>query len=252
MTLQQYEELEPQQVVRYGDIDVIYATPNVPTRWRVDTIFTKEPETIEWISGFQPHDVLVDIGANVGIYTIWAAKTRGVRVYAFEPESQNYAVLYENIVLNGLSQQVIAYCAALSDESSFSLLHLSQFQAGRSSHSYGEQVDYQLQHRESPISQGCISTTLESLVTTGVLPIPTHIKIDVDGFEHKVVRGCAGILNDRHLKSVLIEINTNLDQHRKIVSDLQALGFTYSEKQVAKAVRTEGPFSGIGNYVFSR
>lgn len=252
LTLEEYQKLDPLQLVPNGHTDVIYATPNIGTQWRVDTLFSKEPETIEWIAGFQPGEVLVDIGANVGMYTIWAAKTRGVRVYAFEPESQNYALLYKNIVLNKLSKQVVAYCAALSDGAGYSLLHLNRFEVGASCHSLGEEVDYQLEHRESEVSQGCISATLDSLVTAGVVPLPDHVKLDIDGFEHKVLAGCANVLADRHLRSVLIEINTNLEQHRKIITDMQALGFTYSAEQVAKALRTEGPFTGIGNYVFNR
>jgi FkbM family methyltransferase len=231
---------------------VIYATPNVGTEWRVDTLFSKEPETIEWIAGFEPDEVLIDIGANVGMYTIWAAKTRGVRVFAFEPESQNYALLYKNIVLNQLSKQVIAYCVALGDQGGYSLLHLNQFQAGRSNHSYGEEVDYKLEHREAEVSQGCIAATLDSLVTSGAVPMPHHIKIDVDGFEHKVLAGGANVLADTQLASVLIELNTNLEQHRKIVTDMQSLGFSYSAEQAASALQTEGPFKGIGNYVFRR
>ncbi|HVQ40459.1 MAG TPA: FkbM family methyltransferase, partial [Pyrinomonadaceae bacterium] len=239
LAVEQYETLEPRRVVCYDQTEVIFATPNVATRWRVDTLFSKEPETIDWIAGFQPGDVLVDIGANVGLYTIWAAKTRGVRVYAFEPESQNYALLYRNIVLNQLSKQVVAYCVALSDEPGYSLLHLNQFEAGRSNHSYGEEVDYKLEYRESQLSQGCVATTLDLLVTTGAVPRPNHIKIDVDGFEHKVLTGCANLLADKQLASLLIEINTNLEQHRKIVTEIQGLGFTYSEEQVARALRTE-------------
>lgn len=252
LTLEEYQRLEPRRLVRNGNTDVAYATPNQGTEWRVDTLFSKEPETIEWIAGFQPGEILVDIGANVGMYTIWAAKTRGVRVYAFEPESQNYALLYKNIVLNNLSKQVVAYCAALSDQGGYSLLHLNRFETGSACHSLGEKVNYQLEYRDSEVSQGCISTTLDSLVMTGVVPVPDHIKIDVDGFEHKVLTGCAGVLADRHLRSVLIEINTNLEQHRKIISEMLALDFTCSEEQVARAVRTEGPFTGVGNYIFSR
>lgn len=252
MKPEQYETLEPRRCVRAGEVKVSYATPNTATEWRVETLFTKEPETIEWIAKFQPDEVLVDIGANIGLYTIWAAKTRGVRVYAFEPESQNYAVLYRNIVSNQLSKQVVAYCAALSDEADYSLLHLNQFQAGRANHSYGEKVDYQLEYRDFEVSQGCIATTLDNLVATGAVPIPDYLKIDVDGFEHKVLAGCANTLIDRRLRSVLIEINTNLEEHRKIIADMKALGFSYSMEQVRVAMRTEGPFSGIGNYVFAR
>lgn len=250
--LKQYEKLAPHQVVYDGTTEVIYATPNVYTKWRVDTLFTKEADTIEWIAGFQPGDVFVDIGANVGMYTIWAAKTRGVRTFAFEPESQNYALLYRNIVMNGLAESVVAYCAALSDAASYSLLHLGEFQPGGSCHSFGEMVDYRLEHRATALSQGCIATTLDTLLADGVLPMPNHIKIDVDGLEHKVLAGCRNALADPRLQSVLVEINTNLDEHRRIIADMQALGFGFSEQQVAEAQRTEGVFKGVGNYVFKR
>ena len=252
LTLEQYESITPVQKVSDGAVEVVYSTPNLFTKWRVDTLFTKEPDTIEWIRSFQPGEVLVDIGANVGMYTIWAAKTRGVRVFSFEPESQNYALLYKNIVLNDLSRQVIAYCVAMSDESAFSLLHLSSFKMGGSCHSFGEKVDFKLEHRESKTSQGCISTTLDHLVATGIVPLPDHIKIDVDGLEHKVLAGCRNVLADSRLKSVLIEINTNLELHRKIITDMQKFGFSFAPDQVAKALRTEGDFTGVGNYVFRR
>lgn len=252
ITLEQYEKLSPHRILHAGATEVIYATPNVFTQWRVDSLFTKEPDTIEWISGFQPGEVFLDIGANVGMYTIWAAKTRNVRTFAFEPESQNYALLYRNIVMNGLSENVIAYCMALSDTSSYSLLHLSQFELGGSCHSFGEKVNHHLERRDTKLSQGCVSTTLDTLVSGGVLPVPNYIKIDVDGIEHKVLAGCQNVLTDPRVKSVLVEINTHLEQHRKIIADMQALGFSYSDAQVAKAQRTEGAFEGIGNYVFHR
>ena len=252
ISLELYETLVPHEVVSDGTTEVAYATPNVFTKWRVDSLFTKEPDTIEWIGGFQAREVFVDIGANVGMYTIWAAKTRGVRTFSFEPESQNYALLYRNIVMNGLSEDVVAYCLALSDTTSYSLLHLSQFQIGGSCHSFGEKINHNLEHRDTKLAQGCISTTLDALVAAGVVPVPNHIKIDVDGLEHKVLTGCRDVLADRHLKSVLVEINTNLEQHRKIIVDMQALGFRFSGHQVAQALRTEGAFKGVGNHVFQR
>ena len=239
-------------LIRYPGGDIVFATPNYLTRWRAKTLFTKEPETIEWIAGFNPGEVLIDVGANVGLYTIWAAKTRAVKVFAFEPESQNYAILYKNIVLNDLSEQVVAYCAALSDESRFSLLHLSEFKTGGSIHTFGEDLDYKLEPRLSEIRQGCISTTLDYLVAAGIVPVPHHIKIDVDGLEHKVFAGCRTVLKNPVVKSMLVEVNTNLDQHRKLIMDLNDLGFTYSERQVAQASCTEGKFTGVGNYVFRR
>jgi FkbM family methyltransferase len=252
ISLAQYEMMAPDQAVYDGSTEVVYATPTLFTKWRVDSLFTKEPDTIEWISGFQPGEVFVDIGANVGMYTIWAAKTRGVRTFSFEPESQNYALLCRNIVMNELSDSVVAYCLALSDAAGYSLLHLSQFQLGGSCHSFGEKIGHNLEHRDTKLSQGCIATTLDSLVAEGVVPAPNHIKIDVDGLEHKVLSGSRSVLANPGLRSVLVEINTNLEQHRRIIADMKALGFGFSEQQVALGLRTEGAFKGVGNYVFRR
>jgi FkbM family methyltransferase len=252
LALAQSESLEPVHKVTNGAEEVLFWTPTSATKWRVDTLFTKEPDTIEWIAGFRSGEVLIDVGANVGMYTIWAAKTRGAHVYAFEPESQNYGALYKNIVLNKLSKQVIAYCIALSDECAYSLLHLSEFQLGGACHSFGENIDFNLQPRESETTQGCISTTLDQIVASGAVPLPDHIKIDVDGLEHKVLAGAKSVLADKRVQSVLIEINTNLDLHRKIIDDMQAIGFTFSAEQVLKARRTTGTFKGLGNYVFYR
>lgn len=57
-----------------------YITPNKLTQWRVQTFHSKERDTLAWIETFEADDVLVDIGANVGMYFIWAAATRGIRV----------------------------------------------------------------------------------------------------------------------------------------------------------------------------
>jgi len=158
--------------VPYKDLEVVYATPNYATRWRVDTFFAKEPDTLEWIAGFQADEIMVDVDANVGMYSIWAAMTRNVRVIAFEPESQNYALLYRNIVL--------------------------------------------------------------------------------DGVEHKVLAGCRNVLAGPAVKSVLVEINTNLEEHRSLIALLESAGFAYSPDQVNRYIRKEGGFKGVGNYVFYR
>ena len=84
------------------------------------------------------------------------------------------------------------------------------------------------------------------------MPAPTHIKIDVDGFEHKVIAGARRTLKGSSVKSILVEINSLLPEHRAIVDELAALGFTYSNEQVMAARRTEGASAGGGNYVFRR
>src|SRR3954464_14903534 len=116
LTLEQYAELNPCAEIEHDGRRMVFATPNVATRWRVDTIYQKEPSTLEWIATLGRDEILYDVGANVGMYTTWAAVTRGARVYAFEAESQNYALLNRNILLNNLTERVAAYCLGLSDK----------------------------------------------------------------------------------------------------------------------------------------
>ncbi len=252
ITLEEYEKLNPRTELKFGESSVAYVTPNTFTKWRVDSLFDKEPVTIEWIAGFRPADVLVDVGANVGMYTIWAAKTRGVRVFAFEPESQNYALLNRNILLNGLEQLVSAYCLAISDVSGLSYLHLSNVTAGSSCHSLDERVDFKHEPMKPAFSQGCVSARIDDLVASGAVPEPNHIKIDVDGFEPKVIAGAKRVIAGKKLRSLLIEVNQNLPDHMQMVAALNALGFLHDPAQVAAAERKDGAFKGCAEYVFKR
>ena len=252
MELAEYERLDPRCEVSWEGKSVVYATPNRMTRWRAESLFEKEPATLRWMSELGPDAVLADVGANVGMYSVWAARIGGARVWAFEPESQNFALLNRNIVLNGLGERVRAYCVALSDSAGFSALHLSEFAAGGSNHAFGEPLNFKLEAMQPAYSQGCAAATLDELVAAGVLPQPSHIKIDVDGFEHKVAAGAARVFRDRRLRSMIIEINRNLEAHRGLVRELGALGFRWSEAQVAAAERRSGPFKGLAEYVFER
>jgi FkbM family methyltransferase len=252
LTLEEYEKLNPRCEIQHEGVKLRFVTPTVFTKWRVDSLFEKEPITIQWIADFAPDDVLVDVGANVGMYTIWAAKTRGVKVFAFEPEAQNYSLLNRNIVVNELDGRVKAYCLALSDQAGLSELHLSELKAGGSCHSLGEQVDFRHQPMKPAFSQGSVSARLDDLVASGAVLPPTHIKIDVDGFEPKVIAGARGVLADKGLRSLLVETNQNLPDHVEMVADLQAMGFRYDPEQVAAAERRSGAFKGVAEYVFRR
>jgi FkbM family methyltransferase len=252
LTLEQYEKLVPSCHVTHEGKAIAYLTPTSFLKWRVDSLFTKEPSTIEWIAQFHPQEILVDVGANVGMYTVWAAMTRGVRVFAFEPESQNYSLLNRNLMLNKLGGQVRAYCLALSDAPGFSQLHLASLDAGSSCHQLGEEVDFNHRPAKLMFAQGCVAARLDDLVRDGVVPPPQHIKIDVDGFEPRVIAGAAQVLSAPQTRSLLIEVNQNLADHMQMVKELNALGFRHDPAQVARAERKDGVFKGCAEYVFRR
>ena len=150
-----------------------------------------------------------------------------------------------------MAQRLVnAYCLAMSDFAGLSQLHLSRFMAGGSCHSLGEQVDFKHDPMRPAYSQGCVSARLDDLVASGAVPEPDHIKIDVDGFEPKVIAGARRTNRGKKLRSLLIEINQNLADHREMVAELNALGFEHDEAQVAAAER-KAEFSRDARNMFS-
>ena len=98
----------------------------------------------------------------------------------------------------------------------------------------------------------CLAATLDELVRTRAIAVPSHIKIDVDGFEPKVIAGARETLENRTVVSLLIETNQNLADHMAMVGELNALGFRHDAAQVARAERKDGTFKGVAEYVFTR
>jgi len=112
-------------------------------------------------------------------------------------------------------------------------------------------VGFDLQPRKSAHKQGCLVTTLDKFCKeAGVTP--THIKIDVDGLEPRVLSGLRATLASDTCKSLIIELNSNLSGHRAAIELLEGFGFNYDSDQVKNSLRKDGIFKGVGEYVFNR
>lgn len=203
-----------------GHSIVIHAESDIE-QFRAMTYATKEPETLEWIERyFRPGDVMYDVGANIGLYSLFAAKhlTGKCKVYSFEPEAMNHAMLNRNIVQNGLSSVVIPCCMAIADRVSFAPFYLNPdnfenavdtqgLSAGSALHAFGVAEDYR-GHEFTPFHvQGTVGATLDYLWQEWGLDFPNHIKVDVDGLEEKVIAGASHTLADSRVRSVLVEIS---------------------------------------------
>lgn len=236
-----------------------YSDTNKLSQKRVQSLYKKEPTTLPWLERIKPDEVLVDIGANVGMYSIYAAAFSGARVYSFEPESQNYAELNKNIWLNDLHSRVTAFCLALSNEEKLSTLHLSQFGPAFAHHDFGEnrwEADRRLGNflyrKEDRLQQGAYSLTLDQLVRSGSIPSPDHIKIDVDGIERKVFEGALNTISDSKLKTILIEIDFDIPESVEIVSMMNNLGWSFSKDQVRLNQHEVIPYDDFEHRMHSR
>lgn len=188
----------------------------------------KEPFTIEWIHAWvAPGDVLYDIGANVGAYSLIAAKQAGsgAKVYAFEPGYASFASLHTNIVLNHLGDLVTPLPIALSNRTGMEVLGLRDLEPGGARHvlGAGSSGEGSVVYR-----QPTLMCRLDDAVEWFRLPPPNHIKLDVDGGELAVLEGASRILDSPALRSMLVEVSSSLSD--AVTETLERHGFHLESK----------------------
>lgn len=139
-------------------------------------------------------DVFVDVGANIGYFSVFAALAVGPdgKVHAVEPEPANLALLQKNLELNGLSN-VEVHAVAASDRSGQATLYRDGFNSG--GHSL-------LQKPQVQNTTSVSVTTLDALLDTK--GSPRLIKIDVQGSEVDVLKGMSELLRRDGSKPGLI------------------------------------------------
>lgn len=199
-------------------------------RWRAETFYSEEPETIRWLEGFGSTDIFWDVGANVGLYAIYAAKVARCKVVAFEPEAQNYALLLENIVLNGVQPYVEATNLAVTSALDIGRLHVHALTKGGAYNRFcvpgnGSTVGAEGLGAPGPVAQLQIGVSMDELVGTFGFPPPTQVKIDVDGNEPDIIAGGSRTLSDPRCRSVLIEVQRGDAEHARMIEQLQGYGF---------------------------
>ena len=215
-----------------------FCTPNDFCEWRVQTLLTKEPLTIRWIETFKPEDIFWDVGANIGVYTMFASVVMGTPTYAFEPHHLNYATLNDTIKLNKVDNIVRAYCMGIGNRMKMGALSQGVEHIGSSAHTIGARYT-------TSFFQGCIINSIDKLVRIG-LPAPTKLKIDIDGLEPLVIDGARSTLPK--VQSVLIELNVERSDHNNVFKVMESLGFTHDPED--SRVTKSGKHAGNGEFLF--
>lgn len=219
------------------------------TEKRARTFETKEPETLRWIDGFSNTETLMDIGANVGVYTLYAAY-RGHKVVALEPDALNFALLNLNIKDNNFSELSTAYPFSLHRDSVIAELHMQDYNWGGSQKSFGRSVDWQGKPFTASFSQGSAGISVDEFVAkTG--NCPNHMKIDVDGNETLVLEGAPKTLVNPKLKSLLIELYAGHEEYEHCVALITNAGFTLNER-VGWAKKSRKNHTATENHIFYR
>jgi FkbM family methyltransferase len=178
---------------RTGASMVMYANP--PDR----------PEMLAWRRALRDGGLFVDVGANVGTYTIWAAEL-GAEVIALEPAADTFRLLLENVALNGYQVQAVQAAAGAS-------CGTARFTAGLDA---GNSLD-----PDGPVETRLV--TIDSLIGGRRV---AGMKVDVEGFEIEVLRGCARALAEHRIGLIQLEWNAASEQalgtDRRPVAELLA------------------------------
>lgn len=241
---------------------LILFSPNHLIKWRVDTFYNKEPETLDWINKFINTNPIIfwDIGANIGLYSLYAAiKHKNCEVISFEPSTSNLRILSRNIYINNLSERVKIFSNPLqnnSNQNKFLEMNEKEFIEGHALNTFGENKDFEGKIFLPKMKYNIFGTSINFLLDNKFLKIPDYIKIDVDGIEHLILDGGSKYLNNKNIKSIIIEVNENYEiQYNNIMKTMKNLGFNIFEKKQTEEIAVsdnQNKFSNTFNYIFRR
>ncbi len=169
------------------------------------------PEMLVWKNWLRPGDLFVDVGANVGSYTIWAGDL-GANVIAIEPAPDTCIRLQENVTMNGYPVEIVRAAAS-------SLNGAARFTTDRDC----------VNHLD-PLGDATVLTVeLDEIIGSRTVD---GMKIDVEGFEIEVLEGCRAALAAGRIRLLQLEWNTTsvdaMGTDRQPVADLlRRFGYSF-------------------------
>ena len=213
--------LDPKIDVEFGNQRLTFRTGNGRLLWRAKSLLTEEPLMISWIESMQSDDVVLDVGANVGMYTVPIAK-KTLIVYACELDPLNIAILKENLYLNSVTENVVILPFACGDSPKIVNVRFRDMAYGDALQSIegGDLLDSRLGSRAH--SAKVIQYPLDDLFKLLDLKRPNKIKIDVDGNELTVLQGMKDLI--RSANEVYFEDSLS-ESCQIVVRFLSSVGF---------------------------
>lgn len=217
---------------------------------RARSVLSKETDTIKWIDTFNG-GVFWDIGANVGVYSLYAAIQKKIKVLSFEPSAANFYVLSKNVQLNQLCEFIATYCIAFCEDTKIGVLNMSSSTMGSAVSQFGEvgEMSRYWEGNSTVSFHGMTGFSIDYFIKRFSAPFPNYLKLDVDGLELPILLGARDTLRDSRVKSVLVELN--IDDNSELdntTAFLKEVGLTLSSKGTIQGTQT----GQAANYLFVR
>lgn len=206
---------------------LILDTGTRPAFRRALNLQDAEPDTLAWLDALRDESCLWDIGANVGVFSLYAALSPNRRVVAFEPAAGTFALLVRNIELNRMSGRIAAYCAALSQETKLDALNMRTTEPGSWMNGFGVETNQFGEAIDIAFRQPAMGFAIDDFVRIFAPPLPSHVKMDVDGIEAMILRGGRNTLSAPTVRSMIVEIegDPGSERNREILALMAELGF---------------------------
>tara|TARA_B100000315_G_scaffold257176_1_gene305132 strand:+ start:634 stop:1479 length:846 start_codon:yes stop_codon:yes gene_type:complete len=219
-----------EKTVVYNNIRLKFYIPNRLSYYRVNTFNTKEPETLNWIDKFEKKTTFWDVGANIGLYSCYAAKKRECKVFAFEPSIFNIEWLGKNIFLNKLVEKIVVIPSPLSETVLENKLNFSSIEWGGALTTFGKSYGHDGKDLKKIFEFSTMGISMDEAKNLLKIPQPMYIKIDVDGIEYLILKGGEKVL--LNTKELSIEVNEKFtEQKNNCDKYLKELGFSLREKK---------------------
>jgi len=188
--------------------------------WRGKTFYSKEPETLKWLEFFavtnHNNEILVDVGANIGIYTLYWLHFPNTRAIAVEPFNENIRLLSKNIHINNFITRVNIISKPLSSQSKLGWSTTNDIRPGGSGYKF---------NLNNNLNQSN-SIKVEAITLDSILSGKKEkfiLKIDSDGTDFDILKGAVIALKDGKIVSILIE--SSEEGQELIKSYLKSFGF---------------------------
>ena len=189
-----------------------FYTPNLISSFRAKSFFSKEPDTLKWLDNYGKRDrVLYDIGAHVGLYSLYFSKKFNATSYVFEPSFLNLSLIQNNLILNNLEKRINIIPNAVYSKQGISKLFQLRRVAGDAVTTFNDNEVFKTMlkvsnKKNSPSVTKILGLSLDQLVENKIIEKPNLIKIDVDGNEVEVLKGSEKILKSKRKITILVEI----------------------------------------------
>lgn len=172
----------------------IIGNDDIQFRWNIYIGFFEYEEMLFLLHALRPENIFIDVGANVGAYTILSSKVVNAKSIAFEPLPKTFERLKDNININRINDRVIIKNLGVADKIGSIFF----------TNNKGVQNKVNLVNKSDSNSTNVNVTTLDSEILENNDLI---IKIDVEGYELNVIEGAKKVFSSTRFLALIIEFS---------------------------------------------